>query len=220
MAHEPTRDIGQCAAVVLAGGYSTRFGDSDKAITELDGKPLVRHVVERIAPAVSEVIINCRDEQREAIERALSGIQYRLAIDPVSDRGPVAGIRTGCRVASSAWILVTACDMPFIDSRLPCRLFDAVDVDEPAGAVETNARIHEIDGVVPQVDRRLQPLAAVYRSTAIDEAADAVLEEDSGSITDVLNRLSIVRVPELVSAHAVTDIDTRAELRAARARLH
>lgn len=219
MTHEPIGDPNQCAAVVLAGGYSTRFGEQEKAVAELDNKPLIRHVVERVAPAVSEVVINCRDEQRDAIEQALSGTQYRIAIDPVSDRGPVAGIRTGCRAASRAWTFVTACDMPFVDSQLVYRLFDAIDAGEPVDAVEVSDGIWETDGFVPQIDGCLQPLAAVYRTSAVEDAADATLERDSGAVTDMLNRLSIVRVSEPIAAHAVADIDTRAELRAAQSRL-
>lgn len=220
MVREPIENSSQCAAVVLAGGYSTRFGDQDKAIAELDGKPLIRHVVERIAPAVSEVVINCRDGQRDAIEQALSGIQYRIAVDSVTGRGPVAGIRTGCRVASSAWAFATACDMPFVNSRLVYRLFDAVGAGEPSEVVETNNRIHETDGVVPQINGRLQPLAAVYHTATVDETAATTLEQDSGAVMEMLDRLSIVRVSELVAPHIVADINTCAELRAAQPRLN
>jgi len=85
------------SAVVLAGGYSTRFGDADKATASLDGEPLVRRVVERVAPAVDEVVVNCRAEQRTPIGQALDGLNYRFAVDPVPDGGPVAGVRTACR---------------------------------------------------------------------------------------------------------------------------
>ena len=46
------------ASLVLAGGRSTRFGDSDKAVAELAGTPMIRRVVDRVAGVVSEVVIN------------------------------------------------------------------------------------------------------------------------------------------------------------------
>jgi molybdopterin-guanine dinucleotide biosynthesis protein A len=194
------------AAVVVAGGYSTRFGEQDKALARLRGDPLVRCVVERVAPAVEEVIVNCRGEQREAIERALSGVENRIAVDPVADRGPVAGIRTGCRATDATWTFVTACDMPFVDSRLACRLFEAVDAATG------------VDAAVARIGDRLQPLAAVYRTAAVEEAARTAFDRGSGAVMDMLDRLAVITVDESAPARAVVDVDTRADLRAVQSR--
>ena len=75
---------------IVAGGRSTRFGDRDKAVAELAGVPMIRRVADRLAgtddpvppgatraaggdPLVGEVVINCRPDQREAIDAALAG---------------------------------------------------------------------------------------------------------------------------------------------------
>jgi molybdopterin-guanine dinucleotide biosynthesis protein A len=220
MAHESSsrsQEADHRAAVVLAGGYSTRFGEQDKALARLQGEPLVRRVVEHVAPAVGEVIVNCRDEQRDALKRALSGVEHRIAIDPVADRGPVAGIRTGCRTTSATWTFVTACDMPFVDSRLACRLFEAVD-DDSADAIETSDDTVDLEGAVVRIDDRPQPLAAVYHTAAVEEAARTALDRGSGAVTDMLDHLSVGSVDEPVPARAVVDIDTRADLRAVQSR--
>lgn len=190
------------SAVVLAGGHSTRFGDGDKATAALDGEPLLRRVVERVDPAVDEVVVNCRAEQRDAIARALDGIEHRVAVDPVPDGGPVAGVRTGCRVARGTWTFVTACDMPFVRTELATDLFEA--------AVD--------DGAVPRIGGRMRPLAAVYRTGAAVAAADTTLGTGSRAMRDLLDRLDTATVASPVPARAVEDIDTRADLRAARSR--
>lgn len=187
------------SAVVLAGGYSTRFGETDKATAELDGDPLVRRVVDRVDGVVDEVVVNCRDEQREPIATALDGVDHRFAVDPVPDGGPVAGIRTGCRVARGRFTFVTACDMPFVRPQLVSRLFAAA----------------EGDGAVPRVGDRLRPLAGVYRADAAVEAADTTLGLGSSALTDLLDRLSVVTVPSPAPVRAVRDIDTREDLTAA-----
>lgn len=184
------------SAVVLAGGYSTRFGERDKATAELDGVPLVRRVVERVAPAVDEVVVNCREDQRDAIETALGGLDHRFAVDPVPDGGPVAGIRTGCRVAGGSWTFVTACDMPRVHPVLAEHLFE----------------VAEDDGAVPRVEGRCRPLAATYRTAAAVEAADTVLGLGSRAVTDVLPRLSVVTVDDPVPPRLVHDLDTRSDL--------
>ncbi|MBV0923772.1 molybdenum cofactor guanylyltransferase [Halomicroarcula limicola] len=187
------------SAVVLAGGYSSRFGETDKATAELDGDPLVRRVVDRVDGVVDEVVVNCRDEQREPIATALDGVDHRFAVDPVPDGGPVAGIRTGCRVARGRFTFVTACDMPFVRPQLVSRLFAAA----------------EDDGAVPRVGDRLRPLAGVYRADAAVEAADTTLGLGSSALTDLLDRLSVVTVPSPAPVRAVRDIDTREDLTAA-----
>ena len=38
--------------IVLAGGQGRRMGGVDKGLVELDGRPLVAHVIARLAPQV------------------------------------------------------------------------------------------------------------------------------------------------------------------------
>lgn len=190
------------SAVVLAGGYSTRFGEQDKATADLDGRPLIRHVVAGIEDAVDEVVVNCRDDQRATLAEALSGLQPRFAFDPVPDGGPVAGIRTGCRVARGRWTYVTACDTPFLPATLAERLFEAA----------------EADGAVPAIGGRHRPLSAVYDTAAAVQACDTTLGLGSRAVTDFLERLSPVTVVDPAPARAFEDLDTRAALRAARRR--
>ena len=46
------------SAVILAGGQSRRMGGIDKGLIDLNGKPLVQHLIDRIAPQVDEVLIS------------------------------------------------------------------------------------------------------------------------------------------------------------------
>ncbi|WP_455283609.1 molybdenum cofactor guanylyltransferase, partial [[Eubacterium] cellulosolvens] len=52
------------AAIILVGGRSSRFG-SNKALETLAGKPLIRHIVERLSDVSNEVfVVIGRDEPR------------------------------------------------------------------------------------------------------------------------------------------------------------
>ena len=79
--------------VVLAGGRSRRMGGGDKGLLELAGKPMLRHVIDRLAPQVSTTIINANgDPQRFAA----------FALPVVADTvegfvGPLAGVLAGMR---------------------------------------------------------------------------------------------------------------------------
>ncbi|KOX94991.1 hypothetical protein AMS69_03790 [Haloarcula rubripromontorii] len=184
------------SAVVLAGGRATRFGDADEATADLDGEPVIRRVVTGLGDAVDEVVVNCRDDRRADVEAALSGLDVRFAFDPVPDGGPVAGIRTGCRVARGDWTFVTPCDRPFVPAVLPERLFEAA----------------EGDGAVPLVSGRARPLSAVYGTTAAVEACETTIGLGSPAVSDFLARLSPVTVSDPVPEHASDEFDATAAL--------
>lgn len=180
--------------LVLAGGYSTRFGDADKALARVGDAPLVRRVADRVAGVTDELVVNCRDDQRAAFTDALDGLTHRLAVDPVPDRGPVAGMRTGLRAACGDAVAVVACDMPRADPALFDRLFDRA---APAA--------------VPRANGQLQPLHAVYDRHRARSACERTLASGSRRLGDALARLEPVLV-DVPTADPFTNVNTRADL--------
>jgi molybdopterin-guanine dinucleotide biosynthesis protein A len=145
------------------------------AAEQSDSGPSLDGTVERVAPAVDEVVVACRDEQRDAVAAALPETDYRVAVDPVPDGGPVADIRSGCRVARGRRTFVTTCETRFVGPDLVTRLFESV----------------EGDGAVPRIDGTVRPLAAVYDTDAVIAAAETTLGMGSTSLTDLLDRLTV-----------------------------
>jgi len=194
--------------VIIAGGHSTRFDGGDKAVADLAGEPMIRRVADRIDPVVESVVVNCRAEQVGPIRAALDGYDPAFAEDPEGDRGPMAGIRNGLRVAPDDYAFVVACDMPFVDPD-----FAAYLLDRAAGH----------DAAVPRPDDWFQTTQAVYRATAMADACDRALDRGDGKIIDALFETEYVVVEaDAIAAHAADDtfdnVNTRAELRAAAAR--
>lgn len=186
------------SGLILAGGRSTRFGEADKSVAEVVGTPMIRRVADRLTEATDELVVNCRDDQRAVVADALDGIPYREAVDPVPDEGPVAGMRTGLRVASGNAVAVVACDMPRADPALFERLFAAVD-----------------SAAVPRAEGRLRPLHAVYDRHAGRVACDRTLATGSRRLHDVLARVDPVIVDaDDVTRHRspFTNVNSRADL--------
>ena len=48
--------------ILLAGGASTRMGGGDKCLLPLGGRPLLRHVIERLRPQVEALVINANED--------------------------------------------------------------------------------------------------------------------------------------------------------------
>lgn len=187
--------------LILAGGRARRFG-GEKALAQLEGTPLIRHVADAVAPVVDELLVNCRREQRPALSAALEGVAHRFALDPDPDSGPVAGLRTGLAAANGEYAFVVGCDQPHLTPGLVERVFD---------------RSRGESGGAPKVEDRLEPLGAVYRIRDGREACARTLAADSGRLMAVLERVD--PIPVAVLAGFLADVDTRADLEAARARL-
>jgi molybdopterin-guanine dinucleotide biosynthesis protein A len=192
------------AGIVLAGGYSTRFGQQEEALAELDGTPLLVHAVTGIAPAVDGVVVNCRRDQLPAFRRALTATPTDVVFvcDPAPDRGPAAGLATALSAVAAPVVAVVACDMPFVDAAFLTWLFE---------------EMRDADGAVPYVGEESQPTHSVFATEPTRRAAAAAVRNGSGSLRDVLDRLDVVEIPERrlveqTQKASFLDIDTPAEL--------
>jgi molybdopterin-guanine dinucleotide biosynthesis protein A len=193
--------------VVLAGGFSTRFGEDDKALAAVDGEPMLVRVVDRLGEAVDSVVVNCRADQREAFETALNradcSTPVEFAIDPTPDQGPLAGIRTAFEGVESEYTAVVACDMPWVDPALLDGLFE---------------RAAGHDAAVPErQDGHLQPVQAVYRTNTMRTVATAQLADDRRSLHDALGKLDVVvlsadELPDISMWKSLRDVNTREEI--------
>jgi len=199
------------AGAIVAGGRSTRFGDRDKAVADLDGTPLVRRVADRLGRVVDELVVNCRPDQRAAIEAVVEGVDPTpgFAEDPEPDQGPMAGLMTGLRAVDSEFAAVVACDMPFVDPDFLDYLFERA-----AGS----------DAAVPRPGELLQPVQAVYRAEPMAAACAAALERGESRVVAPLEDLEyVVAGPRAVEEHAAPEtfvnLNTRAEFEAAVERL-
>jgi molybdopterin-guanine dinucleotide biosynthesis protein A len=123
-----------------------RFGD----------EALLQRVVRRLGPAVSDIVVVAAPSQ-PVPQLPASVVTVR---DPIEGLGPLAGIALGLRtlVGCVQFAYVTATDTPFVSPAFVRRLFALCDGDI----------------VVPQVDGRFHPLAAIYR-TQLGSVADELL---------------------------------------------
>ena len=110
------------AGVILAGGRATRMGGGDKGLLPLGGRPILAHVIERLAPQVGRA--GAERQRRPGPLRRLrpagAARRRRRAI-----AGPLAGVLAGLdwAAAEGAEAIVTAAaDTPFFPRDLAARL--------------------------------------------------------------------------------------------------
>lgn len=130
---------------ILAGGSSSRMG-RNKALLEFRGAPLIHRQMDLLSPLFEELIIGANDPA----PYARFGI--RVVPDLLSERSALTGLHALLKAAGRPRVFVIACDMPFPNPALIESLLE----------VPGNADI-----VVPESDRGLEPLHAVYARTCI-----------------------------------------------------
>jgi molybdopterin-guanine dinucleotide biosynthesis protein A len=109
--------------IVLAGGQATRLGGVQKALLPLGGKPIIGHVLDRLAPQADALAISANaDTERYA------ALGYPVLSDPIEGRGPLGGILAGLAWARSLGadtLLSVPGDTPFVPRDLAARLTPA-----------------------------------------------------------------------------------------------
>lgn len=183
------------AGIVLAGGYSTRYGERDKALAPVDGTPMLRRVVDRLGSVTDAVVVNCRADQREAFAAALAGTdRVAFALDPVDDVGPLAGLGTGLATVGAPVTVVVACDMPYVAPDFLAAMIDRLDGH---------------DAVVPAPEGYRQPTQSVLRTGAARAAVEDALTAGESSLRAALDRLDALELDDAT----LSSLDARESLR-------
>jgi len=195
------------AAVVLAGGPSRRMG-RPKALLTVGGEPLVRRVVTAALAVTDDVIVASRGALVERIQQVLPpGV--RVVRDRRRVQAPLAGLEAGACASRAAYVAVLACDLPFVSAAVIRRLF---------------VRARGADAAVPRwPNGDLEPLAAVYRRSALLGAVLASLAAGERSNVEMIRRLRRVRFVPTSELRAVDpglqsfrNLNTAADLTALR----
>jgi molybdenum cofactor guanylyltransferase len=108
--------------VVLAGGQGRRMGSVDKGLALLLGRPMVTHVIERLAPQVDEILINANRNMTEYM-----ALGHAVIPDAIGGyAGPLAGLHVGLTHAANPLVATVPCDSPFLPHDLIARLSTAL----------------------------------------------------------------------------------------------
>lgn len=147
------RRLTKVTGVILAGGRATRMGGQDKGLVMLNGLPLFKHVVNRLAPQLGSLAISANRNLEKYQHSGLNVLRDSLPDYP----GPLAGILSAMQELDNEWFLFCPCDTPMIPEDLAARLWDARG-QYPAVWVNDGERDHP---TIALVNRKLaSPLAS------------------------------------------------------------
>jgi molybdopterin-guanine dinucleotide biosynthesis protein A len=164
------------SAVLLAGGESRRMG-KDKATVLFRGKPLWQiqlKLLRKLEPAA--IFVSARTDPSWRPD----DVQF-VADDPPS-RGPLSGLATSMLKVRTTHLLAFAIDMPFMSENYLRYLYDQIDPGI---------------GVVPKIDNRAEPLAAIYPREARVDFQSALAGTDFSLQTLVCDLIEAGKLREI-----------------------
>ena len=108
-------------AIILAGGRATRLGGGDKGLLDLDGRPMLARIIDRLAPQCDGLALNANGDPARFARLGLPVLADGLPGLP----GPLAGILAGMDWAAARGadrVVSVAGDTPFLPADLVARL--------------------------------------------------------------------------------------------------
>jgi len=145
------------SAALLAGGESRRMG-KDKATLLFYGKPLWQiqlDLLQKLEPA--EILVSARTDP------AWRPPDVHFVADDPPSRGPLSGLSAALARMRAKHLLALAIDMPFMTEKYLRFLW---------GQTEPGR------GVLPEIDNRAEPLAAIYPQEALAKVQSALSGKD------------------------------------------
>jgi molybdopterin-guanine dinucleotide biosynthesis protein A len=167
------------ALVILSGGRSSRFG-ADKGLFEFEGVPLVKRVIDSLAPLSDSIVVSVAPGQSGEYRRILRKT-IRIVEDGEAYGGPLSGLKDAVGYVPDDLVMLSACDMPFIRADLYSLMLDALD---------------DHDAVMPILGGYHEPLTAVYRLPPLKRAIKESVGEANTKLSSILKHLSVLGLPE------------------------
>ena len=140
--------------VILAGGKSSRMGE-DKGLMSLNGKPMIKHIIDTVKELDLDSIIISNDKKYECF-----GIP--VFEDIFKDIGPLGGIHAGFENTQTSKILILSCDMPYINKNI-------------INYILKNSKLNNI--VITKHGKNIHPLIGIYDKNIVNKLLESIRDK-------------------------------------------
>ena len=175
--------------VILSGGRSSRLG-SDKASTVVNGVRLLELLLMKLPSDSPKIVVG---DQLDGIS-ALTWVREAPAFG-----GPVAALAAAITLVESEYLAVLAVDMPFAPE-----ILQRLDISS----------LEDEDALIPFDSAEFaQPLCAIYRKDALENALAQMAPVAGKSMRELLSNLNYRAIRLSAESNAMLiDIDTPNDL--------
>ena len=185
--------------VLLAAGGSTRFGERNKLLAEIDGAPLVRRAARTLRDSRVSGIVAVLGHQSSAVRDALADLDVEFVENDAYERGLSTSVERGARAAAGSGVdaaVFLPGDMPFVDSATVDLLVGTFQ----GGVADTVAPVFEGQRGNPVLfgARHFDALRSVDgdvggRRILLDSDGALLETDDAGTVTDIDTREDLER---------------------------
>ena len=135
------------------------LGGQDKGLVSYQDKKLIEHVLDKIKPQVSEILINANRNQDE-----YKNYGYPVIDDEMHDfQGPLAGFLTAMKMVKTDYIVTLPCDGPDLSEDFVKRMMGKLSTTKDEIAVAHDGeRMQPVHALIPVT--LAQDLAAFLES--------------------------------------------------------
>ncbi|MCU4926879.1 nucleotidyltransferase family protein [Halobacteria archaeon AArc-dxtr1] len=129
------------AAVLLAAGTSSRYGERNKLLATHDGAPLVRRAARTLLDARVESVTVVVGHEADHVRDALADLDVEIVHNDAYETGQASSVRVGVRAVRNRAdaVLIALGDMPFVS---PATV-DALVASYEAGTGDALAAAHD-----------------------------------------------------------------------------
>jgi molybdenum cofactor guanylyltransferase len=173
-------------SIILAGGKSTRLG-RNKILEKVGNLNLLERVISRLVDFDNNIYIVVAEYSDLPDLSRYSRI--KIVKDIIPGKGSLGGLYTGLTASKTAYNLVSACDMPFINLDLFRYLI---------------SQAENYDAVVPVINNIAEPLYAVYSRKCI-ASIQFLMEQNRLSILELFPMINI----NYINTDRIDDFDSR-----------
>lgn len=158
----------------------------DKGLIELNGKPMIQHVIDHIDPVCNQVLISAND-------RAYEEFGYPVHYDEINEIGPAGGIISCLKHSVNEKNIIISCDLPYASTQFIRKLLD----------LSGDYKI-----TLPKSGPYFQPLCAVYSK----EVYSVFLESVNKGIYSLKSIIKEIRI-QVIMQEDIQGFDLSKELR-------
>lgn len=174
------------SVVILCGGKSTRMGQ-DKALLEINGKPMIHHIYNQFKEC-DEILIS-KDKADKYID--IPGIHI---IDEYENCGPLSGIVKALETMHNEWLFVVGTDMPYMDKVFADELFE---------------KREQKDAIIP-IDYKIHCVGGFYHKNILFKAKEMLSSQDY-KLMNLLKKSDVKF--ELTDSHKLFNMNTKKDYR-------
>ena len=170
--------------VILAGGKSTRFSGTNKALIRIGNERILDRILRVFRPVFQEILLVTNEPAR--------CLQWdvKIVADLYGVHSSLIGLHAGLFHAGGSHAFVSACDTPFLVPEL---------VKEIVSRVRP-----ETDILIPETASGLQPLCAVYSRRCL-QPIERIFQQERFNIRDFFPQVRV----ETISATDIRRFDEK-----------